>query len=362
MSTYCTIQSKLSGNVIDIQKASKTAGALLDAFPPKSSENDNQLWEFVPDPAKSGYYFIKSKLSGDVIDIQDNPQKTFGLLDAFPQKKSGADNQLWEFIPEQGSNYFFIRSKFDGRVIDVGQASKKPGAQLDVFPQKATNADNQLWQAVGGDFPGPVWTSISWGPEGTGPAPNSSTVQSGGNELAYQVSLSISQSGACTFSGYYQNRGDVALHTAPPQAFIVAFFVYDTSGKVYAFTYSGEVPSAPQNGSLVTWNLNSNCPLIRDNWYSIAARNNGRAWYWNKYDDSIWNVLGQWLSDAANDLETAAGDILSALAGGPDGSDDEEDKKALPPLPPGMPTGLAALAHKALPQIAGKGQLVGRGK
>ena len=76
MSTYCTIQSKLSGK-IDIQKASKTAGALLDAFPPKSSENDNQLWEFVPDPANSGYYFIKSKLSERRNRYPGQPSKDF---------------------------------------------------------------------------------------------------------------------------------------------------------------------------------------------------------------------------------------------------------------------------------------------
>jgi hypothetical protein len=58
MGTYFAIQSKLSGNVIDIQRASTKAGAGLDAFPQKSSGNDNQFWEFVPDPAGTGYYFI----------------------------------------------------------------------------------------------------------------------------------------------------------------------------------------------------------------------------------------------------------------------------------------------------------------
>jgi Ricin-type beta-trefoil lectin domain-like len=337
---------------------------LLDAFPPKSSENENQLWEFVPDPANSGYYFIKSKLSGNVIDIQDNPEKTFGLLDAFPQKKSGADNQLWEFIREAGTDYFFIRSKLDGRVIDIQQASKEPGARLDVFPQKTANADNQLWKAVGGEFPGPFWTTISWGPEGTGPAPNSSTVQSGGNELAYQVSLSISQSGSCTFSGYYQNRGDVWWGTAPPQAFVVVFYVYDTSGKVYAFTYSGEIPSAPQPGSLITWNKTFNSPVIAENWHPIAAKNSGGSWYWNRYDETIWTVLGQWFGTFGQDLEKAASDIVSAFQGGDGGSDGQDDgsddeaqarRAPLPPLPAKAPTGAAATVHKASPPQAGKG-------
>src|SRR5580658_657478 len=73
MSTYFFIKSKLDGNVIDIQNIKgddTTSGALLDAYPQKTTGTDNQLWEFVPDPAGSGYYFIKSKLDGNVIDIQ----------------------------------------------------------------------------------------------------------------------------------------------------------------------------------------------------------------------------------------------------------------------------------------------------
>jgi Ricin-type beta-trefoil lectin domain-like len=82
--------------VIDIKKSGGT-GALLDAFPPKKTDNDNQLWEFVPDPGGSGYYFIKSKLDGDVIDIKKSGG-TGALLDAFPMKKTDNDNQLWMVV------------------------------------------------------------------------------------------------------------------------------------------------------------------------------------------------------------------------------------------------------------------------
>src|ERR1700684_3744632 len=98
MSTYCAIKNKMSGNVIDIQEASTKSGAGLDAFPQKTSGNDNQLWEFVPDPAGSGYFFIVSKLDGNVIDIEGASTKAGALLDAFRQKSSATDNQLWEFV------------------------------------------------------------------------------------------------------------------------------------------------------------------------------------------------------------------------------------------------------------------------
>ena len=43
-------------------------------------------------------------------------------------------------------SYFFIKSKLDGNVIDTQRASTKGGALLDSFPQKTTGTDNQLWE------------------------------------------------------------------------------------------------------------------------------------------------------------------------------------------------------------------------
>ena len=95
---YFAIKSKLDGNVIDIAGASTKSGTGLDAYPEKSSGNDNQLWNFVPDPAGSGCYYIVSKLNGDVIDI-GGIQVGRALLDAYP-KKYAADNQLWYFVAD----------------------------------------------------------------------------------------------------------------------------------------------------------------------------------------------------------------------------------------------------------------------
>ena len=152
-SGYYFIKSKLNGNVIDIQGASTTAGALLDAYTQKFSGNDNQLWEFALDPAGSGYYFIKSKLNGNVIDIQGASTTAGVLLDAFPQKPSGNDNQLWEFVADPvGSGCYFIKSKLNGNVIDIQGASTRAGALLDAFPQKPSGNENQLWEFVGSDY------------------------------------------------------------------------------------------------------------------------------------------------------------------------------------------------------------------
>jgi hypothetical protein len=151
------IKSKLNGNVIDIADASTKSGAGLDAFPQKTSSTDNQLWDFIKDPAGSGYYFISSQLNGNMIDIEGASEKAGTLLDAFPQKTTSADNQLWEFISDPaGSGFCFISSKLNGNVIDVQGASTAAGALLDAYPLKVDNYDNQLWTVVGSSFPAVV--------------------------------------------------------------------------------------------------------------------------------------------------------------------------------------------------------------
>jgi hypothetical protein len=153
------ISSKLDGNVIDIANASTTAGAPLDAWPQKTSETSNQLWEFIADPAGSGYYFISSALDGNVIDIANASTKDGAPLIAWPRNPGGTDNQLWEFIADPaGSGYFFISSKLNGNVIDIQEASRAPGAVLSSYPRKFSGYDNQLWTVSGGSFPTVVET------------------------------------------------------------------------------------------------------------------------------------------------------------------------------------------------------------
>jgi hypothetical protein len=166
---YYLIKSKL-GKFIDIADASTKAGASLDANSQKEIKTpggeDNQLWEFVPDPAGSGYYFIKSKLNGYVIDIAEASTKAGALLDAYPQKPKATENQLWQFVADPaGSGYCFIVSKLNRNVIDIQGNSPKAGALLDAYPWKLTGYDNQLWTVVDGSFPSVV-TTVTGPPKG----------------------------------------------------------------------------------------------------------------------------------------------------------------------------------------------------
>ncbi len=80
----------------------------LDAFPQKPSSNDNQLWEFVPSSTSPGYFFIKSKLDGQVVDVKHANSDRGTFLQAYPRNAGETDNQLWKFVASDAYNYVFI--------------------------------------------------------------------------------------------------------------------------------------------------------------------------------------------------------------------------------------------------------------
>jgi len=317
MSSYCFIKSKLNGNVIDIEQDSTQSGALLDAFPKKTTGGDNQQWEFISDPAGSGYYFIKSKLSGNVIDIQESSTLPGALLDAFHQKTTGNNNQLWRFVQDPaGSGYCFIQSKLSGNVIDIVGQSKNPGVGLDAFPIKTTGNDNQLWEAVGGAFPSPASLppSLSWANLGTGPEP--ATTSSGSTTCNYNVSLTIQQDGTSHFWGNYTNRAasEPIVPHSPNQSFGVSIVVHDLSGKGYSFSVGGNVPSAPQAGCTYQWDTTRKVQAIADNWNSIATRVQATYAYHN--DTSFADFLSEILKaveSAITTTTTLISDVETAI-------------------------------------------------
>jgi hypothetical protein len=176
MPDYYFIKSMLNSsngnnNVIDILHASPETGTGVDAWPQKSSGTDNQLWEFVPSPI-TNYFLIKSKLNGLILQVPpDNPPVPGLALDVSTSddvsNAAAAPHQLWQFCEDPlGSGYFYIISKLNGFVIDIMESSTKPGTLLDLYPPKPLGlgtGENQLWQVVGGSFPSPV----HWAPAPT---------------------------------------------------------------------------------------------------------------------------------------------------------------------------------------------------
>ncbi len=201
------IKSKL-GDVISIAHSSTRSGAGLVVNPKVSPDYlPGQLWAFLPDPAGSGCYYIVSKLNGNVIDIQEASTKAGALLDAFPRKSTedgqpGSDNQLWYFVTDpQYPSYCRIVSKLNGNVIDVEGGSTTAGTPIDSFPVKLTVTDNQLWEVINGEFPDALNTvpyPADWG------SGNVNYLMDGGSEALASVSVTVefSQDFSSASNGY----------------------------------------------------------------------------------------------------------------------------------------------------------------
>lgn len=162
MANPIMIKCRFNGNVIDIEDNSIKSGALLDAFPPKVGQSlnpgpatfaANQTWEVLPDPAGSPHSIIQNPATGNCIDIQANSIGRGASLDAYPEKKSDNQNQLWDFLPDPfGSEYFFIQNPQTGYVIEIENGSSKSGASLVVNPRRLFDNNFQLWAGVEEDW------------------------------------------------------------------------------------------------------------------------------------------------------------------------------------------------------------------
>ena len=233
-SPYFFIVSKLNGdNVIEMQSTSTPTPEWGDRrFSSALHVNDiergptrfgpvphayNQLWEFVADPAGSGYFFIVSKLNGNVVEIQRPSTSTGAWLDAYPWKFTGYDNQLWavvdgsfpsvvETVPEPlggysgSANYIFASGPScailtnvkaiilitEDLVWESSDPSSHPGFSIQLNAETNSNQtldwlqfmlhigdDQGLWPWIniwsGGSNPGIVWNQSVAEPVATMP-------------------------------------------------------------------------------------------------------------------------------------------------------------------------------------------------
>ncbi|HFA48779.1 MAG TPA: hypothetical protein ENJ95_07165, partial [Bacteroidetes bacterium] len=92
---------------------------------------------------KEGTYFIQSKVSGKVLDIQDWSKAAGGNI--WQWQKHGGANQQFE-IKAAGGGYYSIRSLHSNMYLDVQNGSAKGGANVWQYPWNGTDA--QLWRFV----------------------------------------------------------------------------------------------------------------------------------------------------------------------------------------------------------------------
>lgn len=144
MGDYYFIMNKNMEYVIDVKGGDTSDDTPLIIYPQKSSDTDNQLWQFETS-STDGYYFLRGQQSQRVIDVEQKHTGDESPLIIFRQKSSGTDNQLWQLVPSGG--YFYIRGQQSQKVIDSKDESTSQETSVVINTQRS-GADTQLWQFV----------------------------------------------------------------------------------------------------------------------------------------------------------------------------------------------------------------------
>jgi hypothetical protein len=170
MSSELMIKSNLDGNVIDIKGNSTVGGAQLVAYPPKATQSldkpvqftANQTWKVLPDPAGSSHHIVQNPATNLCFSIAENSLAPGASLHTGPVKDSGNENQLWDFLPDPfGSGSCFIQNPQTGFVIEIQDGSSAAGAWLVVKPRRIFGNNHQLWSAVDEQFADVAFPSLT---------------------------------------------------------------------------------------------------------------------------------------------------------------------------------------------------------
>jgi len=87
-----------------------------------------------PKPLADGTYYIKNRLSSDVIDIPGFDTAKGTVLDQWPQKsQNDASNQQWQ-VQNLGGGIYEITSVLDDEAVDILRESQSPGTFVDEWP------------------------------------------------------------------------------------------------------------------------------------------------------------------------------------------------------------------------------------
>ncbi|KAI8971975.1 ricin B lectin domain-containing protein [Mycotypha africana] len=138
-SGYFYITSRNSGKVIDVDGASKkNDGKILIWTPKHNDDRDNQLWYY-----QDG--FIVNKCSGKVLDVRGGPLVSGALICQYDRKAiAEADNQRWGY--DNGYIYTLANQHM---VLDVKDNMTSDGTRV-ILHYKKLGYDNanQLWDLV----------------------------------------------------------------------------------------------------------------------------------------------------------------------------------------------------------------------
>jgi hypothetical protein len=141
-SGYYTIRARHSGKVLDVAGESMEDGAELIQYQASLPVSGNQSWllEVTPD----GYYFIKARHSGKALDVQAASQADLTRIVQYAPFAQSASQQ-WKIEPVS-DGYYKLVARHSGKVLDVAGESREDWAQIIQYTDYAATSLNQQWQ------------------------------------------------------------------------------------------------------------------------------------------------------------------------------------------------------------------------
>ncbi|GAA1534797.1 hypothetical protein GCM10009827_061200 [Dactylosporangium maewongense] len=134
-SAWYVIVNRNSGKAMDLWEWSTADGAPVNQF----TRNDLavQQWQFVP--TDNGYYQIRSRHSGKVLELA-NASDGAGLY----QQTAAAGNNRQQFtLKDSAGGYVRLLSRHSGKALDVWEWSTADGARISQYTD--TDGANQQW-------------------------------------------------------------------------------------------------------------------------------------------------------------------------------------------------------------------------
>lgn len=144
-------------------------------------------------------------------------------------------------------------------------------------------------------------------------APESINFGSGPTQAAVAFSLLLAIDGTATFSGWYQDQGNLPLVQAPAQDYCAAMAVVASNGKVFTFSHTNNNGVAT-GGIVDTWNITQKSADIAQNWAFLEAKagqTQPQAAAYGSCSNST--DFGSFLQTVVSDAEALVGDIETAF-------------------------------------------------
>ncbi|WP_306207927.1 pectate lyase [Actinoplanes sp. RD1] len=186
-SGYYVLKNRASGKVLDVYEYSKADGARIDQW----SQNNGDWQQFQFLDMGSGYYRLKAKHSGKVVSVA-SASKAEGAQAVQSTGDSKAAAQQFELL-DMGSGYYRLKSRNSGKVLAVEGGSTADGANV-VQTTGDSKATAQQWSLVkagsSGSTGGTTSPTAAW-PAETGSQKVSSIISvpksglDGGNKRYY---------------------------------------------------------------------------------------------------------------------------------------------------------------------------------